>query len=76
MKHDTSFDFQIDLKDDSFRTNMSIVNMQTNDILILIDSNFVAAKEKTIVNVKIMIKLRDDLDSNFSLKINDTIIER
>jgi hypothetical protein len=49
--------------------------MQTNDILILIDSNFAVAKEKTIVNAKIMIKSRNDLDSNSSLKFNDTIIE-
>jgi hypothetical protein len=49
--------------------------MQTNDIMILIDSNFAAAKEKAIVDDKIMIKSRDDLDSNFSLKFNDTIIE-
>jgi hypothetical protein len=77
MKIDTSSDLQTDLKNDSFlRTNMSIVNMQTNDILILIDSNFAAAKEKAIINAKIMTKSRDNLDSNFSLKFNDTIIER
>jgi hypothetical protein len=50
--------------------------MQTNDILILIDLNFAAAKEKAIIDVKIMIKSRDHLDSNSSLKFNDTIIER
>ncbi len=70
------FNLQTDLKDDFLRTNMNIVNMQTNDILILIDSNFVVAKEKTIVNVKIIIKFRNDLNSNFSLKFNDTIIKR
>ncbi len=76
MKIDTSSDFQTDLKDDSFRTNMSIVNMQINDILILIDSNFAAAKKKAIIDVKIMIKSRNNFESNFSLKFNDTIIER
>jgi hypothetical protein len=50
--------------------------MQTNDIFILIDSNFAIAKEKTIVNAKIMIKSRNDLDLNSSLKFNDTVIER
>jgi hypothetical protein len=55
---------------------MNIVNMQTNDILMLIDSNFTAAKEKAIVDVNIMIKSRNDFDSNTSLKFNDTIIER
>ncbi len=77
MKIDTSSDLQTDLKDDSFlRTNMNIVNMQMNDILILIDSNFATAKKKAIIDVKIMIKSRDNLESNFSLKFNDTIIER
>jgi hypothetical protein len=75
MKIDTSSDFQTDLKDDHFRTNMNIVNMQTNDILILIDSNFAAAKKKIITDAKIMIKSRDNLESNSSLKFNDTIIE-
>jgi hypothetical protein len=50
--------------------------MQTNDILILINFNSAVSEEKTIVDVKIMIKFRDDLDSSFSLKFNDTIIER
>jgi hypothetical protein len=76
MKIDTSFDLQTDLKDDHLRTNMSIVGMQTNDILILVDSNFAAAKEKAITDAKIMIKSRDNLESNSSLKLNDTIIER
>jgi hypothetical protein len=76
MKIDTSSDFQTNLKDDHFRTDMSIVNMQTNDTLILIDSNFATAKKKAIIDAKIMIKSRDNLKSNFSLKFNDTIIER
>jgi hypothetical protein len=50
--------------------------MQIDDTLILIDANFAVAEEKTIINVKIMIKSRNCLDSNFSLKFNDTIIER
>ncbi len=49
--------------------------MQTNDILILIDLNFAAAKKKAIIDVKIMIKSRNNLDLNFSLKFNNTIIE-
>jgi hypothetical protein len=55
---------------------MSIVNMLTDDIFILIDFEFAAAKEKTIVDAKIMIKSRNNLDSNASLKFNDMIIER
>jgi hypothetical protein len=76
MKHDTSFDLHTNLKNDSLRSNMNIVNMQINDILILTNSNFATAKKKAIVNVKIMIKFRNNLDSNSSLNFNDTIIER
>jgi hypothetical protein len=55
---------------------MNIVDMQTNNILILIDSNFAITKKKAIIDAKIMIKSRNNLESNFSLKFNDTIIER
>ncbi len=76
MKFDTSTILQINLKEDSLHTDMSIVNMLTDDIFILIDFEFAAAKEKTIVDAKIMIKSRNNLDSNASLKFNDMIIER
>jgi hypothetical protein len=76
MQIDTLSDLQTDLKNDHFRTDMSIINMQTNDILILTNSNFAAAKEKAITDAKIMIKSRNNLESNSSLKFNDTIIER
>jgi hypothetical protein len=76
MKIETSSILQISLKNDHSHTNMSIVDMQTDDILILIDLNFATAKKKTIIDVKIMTKSRNHLDSNFSLKFNDTIIER
>jgi hypothetical protein len=76
MKIGTSFDLQTDLKDDSLRIDMSIINMQTNNIQILIDSNFAVAKEKAIVDAKIMTKSRNDLDSNSSLRFNHTDIER
>ncbi len=55
---------------------MKIVDMQIDNTLILIDANFAIAEKKTIINVKIMIKSRNCFDSNFSLKFNDTIIER
>jgi hypothetical protein len=76
MKIDTSSVLQTNLKDDRSRTDMNIVDMQTNDILILIDSNFAVAKNKAIIDAKIMTKSRNNLESNFSLKFNDTIIER
>jgi hypothetical protein len=81
MKIDTSSILQISLKNDHFHTShfhtdMKIVDMQIDDTLILIDTNFAIAEEKTIINAKIMIKSRNCLDSNFSLKFNDTIIER
>jgi hypothetical protein len=74
MKIGTSSILQIDLKN-SRHTDMSIVDMQIDDILILADSNFATAEEKAIVNAKIMTKPRDNLDPNSSLKFNDTIIE-
>jgi hypothetical protein len=76
MNIDTSSDLQTNLKDDHLCTDMSIVDMQTNDILILIDSNFAIAKKKAIIDAKIMIKSRNNLELNSSLKFNDTIIER
>jgi hypothetical protein len=61
---------------DHFHTDMSIVDMQIDDTLILIDLNFATAKKKAIIDVKIMIKSRNNLDSNSSLKFKNTIIER
>ncbi len=76
MKIDTSSILRIDLNNDHLHTDMSIVDMQIDDTLMLIDSDFAAAEEKTITDVKIMIKSRNSLDSNSSLKFNDTFIER
>jgi hypothetical protein len=81
MKIDTSSILQIDLKNDHSHTNhshtdMKIVDMQIDDTLIFVDANFAVAEKKIIINAKIMIKSRDCLDSNSSLKFNDTIIER
>jgi hypothetical protein len=76
MKISTSSILQISLKNDHLHTDMSIVDMQIDDTLILIDLDFATAKTKAIVDVKIMTKSRDHLDSNSSLKFNDTIIER
>jgi hypothetical protein len=76
MKIDTSSILQISLQNDHLHTDMSIVDMQIDDTLILIDLNFATAKKKAIIDVKIMIKSRDHLESNSSLKFNDTIIER
>ncbi len=42
----------------------------------LINLKFVDAKEKAIVETKIMIKSREMLDSKISIKFNDTIIAR
>jgi hypothetical protein len=55
---------------------MKIVDMQIDDTLIFVDADFAAAEEKAIINAEIMTKSRDCLNSNFSLKFNDTIIER
>ncbi len=67
----------IDLKDDISSNRLSdVVDMQTDDTLILIDTKFANAKQNVIVDVKIMTKSRDELDSKTSLKFNDTIITR
>ncbi len=61
---------------DHLHTDMKIVDMQIDDTLIFVDADFAAAEEKAIINAEIMTKSRDCLNSNFSLKFNDTIIER
>ncbi len=50
--------------------------MQTDDILLLTDQTFVALKEETIKSAKIMIKDRERLISDNSLKFNEIRIER
>ncbi len=56
--------------------DLRIVNMQTDDTLILIDQSFVVVEKKAIHSAKIMIKTREQLISNNLLKFNDTRIER
>jgi hypothetical protein len=50
--------------------------MQTDDTLILVDQSFAVIEKEAIHSVKIMIKTREQLTSNNSLKFNDTRIER
>jgi hypothetical protein len=52
------------------------MSMQTNDTFILIDQSFAIAEKEAIHSVKIMIKSREQLISDNSLKFNDTKIER
>ncbi len=55
---------------------MSIINMQTKNIFILIDQSFAVVEKAAIHSIKIMIKTREQLISDNSLKFNDTRIER
>ncbi len=55
---------------------MSIVNMQTDNTLILTDQLFAVVEKEAIYSAKIMIKTREQLTSKNSLKFNDTKIER
>jgi hypothetical protein len=55
---------------------MSIVSMQTDDTLILADQSFAVVENETIISAKIMIKTREQLISNNSLKFNDIRIKR
>jgi hypothetical protein len=50
--------------------------MQTDDTLILVDQSFAIVEDEAIHSIKIMIKTREQLISNNSLKFNDTRIER
>jgi hypothetical protein len=50
--------------------------MQTDDTLILADQSFAVVENEAIISAKIMIKTREQLISDNSLKFNDTKIER
>jgi hypothetical protein len=50
--------------------------MQTDDTLILVDQSFAVVENEAIHSAKIMIKTREQLISNNSLKFNDIRIER
>jgi hypothetical protein len=58
------------------RTDMRIVNMQTDDTLILTDQSFVVVEKEAIHSIKIMTKTREQLTFENALKFNDTRIER
>jgi hypothetical protein len=58
------------------RICMSIVSMQTDDILILIDQSFAVVEKEAVHLVKILTKTREQLTSDNALKFNDTRIER
>ncbi len=62
----------------SFICFSDVVDMQTDDILILADMNFAKREKQTIVETKIMTKSRNEFESTEanSLKFNDTIIKR
>jgi hypothetical protein len=55
---------------------MSIMNMQIDDTLILVDQSFAIAEKEAIHSAKIMIKTREQLILDNSLKFNDIKIER
>jgi hypothetical protein len=59
-----------------FDSAKEVINLQTNDILMLIDLKFADAKEKAMIEAKIMTKSRKILDSKILIKFNDTIIAR
>ncbi len=58
------------------RTDMRIMSMQIDDILILADQSFAVVEEEAIHSVKIMTKTREQLTFENALKFNDTQIER
>jgi hypothetical protein len=50
--------------------------MQIDDILILIDQSFVIVEDEAIISAKIMIKTREQLNFEHSLKFKNIRIER
>jgi hypothetical protein len=56
--------------------DMSIIDIQIDDTLILADQSFAVVEKKAIHSAKIMIKTREQLISNNLLKFNDIKIER
>ncbi len=56
--------------------DMSIVNMQTDNIFILADQSLTAVENEAINSVKIMIKTREQLSFEHFLKFDDIRIER
>jgi CMP-2-keto-3-deoxyoctulosonic acid synthetase len=58
------------------RICIKIVNMQTNDTLILTNQSFAVVEKKAVYSAKIMTKTREQLTFENSLKFNDTRIER
>ncbi len=65
-----TYDFCLFYKNIEFLTK--IMSMQTDDILLLADQSFVVLKEEMIKSAKIMIKNRERLTSDNSLKFNET----
>ncbi len=55
---------------------IDIVSMQTDDTLILANQSFAVVQEEAIHSAKLMIKTREQLILNNSLKFNDIRIER
>ncbi len=56
--------------------DMRIVNMQTDDTLILADQSFAVVEKEAIHSAKIMTKTREQLTFENSLKFNDIRIEQ
>jgi hypothetical protein len=56
--------------------DMSIIDMQIDDTLILADQSFAIIEEEAIHSVKIMTKTRKQLSLEHLLKFNDIKIER
>jgi hypothetical protein len=70
------YDFCLLYKITENETLFDVVEMQTDDILLLIDQSFVALKKETIKSAKIMIKNQERLTSDNFLKFNEIRIER
>jgi hypothetical protein len=58
------------------QTAFEIVEMQTDDTLMLADDRFADLKENKLVKAKLMFKSREKLTIFISIKFNDEVISR
>jgi hypothetical protein len=58
----------------SFISNFGIVDLQTDDTLILVDDEFATLEEKKLTRARLTFKKREKLISTISIKFNDDLI--
>jgi hypothetical protein len=57
-----------------FINHFEVINIQTDDTLILADENFVTLEENELIRARLTFKKREKLISTISIKFNDDLI--